>query len=105
MGQRRVENVAADIVEIHVYPFGTMLAQRLAYIFGLVINRRIEAEFGEEIAAFLDAASDADDAAAMNPGDLPHHHADGAGGARNDYGLAELRFADVEEAEIGRHSR
>src|SRR5271166_3206671 len=95
IGQRRVEYVAADVVKINVDPFGTLLAQRLAHVFDLVVNRRLEAEFGDEMAALLGAADDADDAAAMDPSYLTHHHADRASGARNDHGLAGLGFADV----------
>jgi hypothetical protein len=40
----------------------------------------------------------------MDPGYLPRHYTDRAGGARNDHGLAGLRFADVEETEIGGHA-
>ena len=46
--------------------------QRLAHVFGLVVNRRIEAKFGDEISAFLGASGDADDAAAMDPSYLTH---------------------------------
>src|SRR5208283_3853565 len=53
IGQRRVENVAADVVKINVDPFGTSLAQRLAHVFGLVVHRRIEADLGDELAALL----------------------------------------------------
>src|SRR5271157_1858859 len=104
VGQRRIENVAADVVKINVDPFGTLLAQRLAHVFGLVVNRRIEADLGDEIAALLGASGDANDAAAMDPGYLPRHHTDRAGGTRNDHDLAGLRFADVEETEIGGHA-
>jgi hypothetical protein len=62
IGQRRVENVAADIVEIDVDPFSALQSERLADVFGLVVYRGVEAEFGDEIAALLGAAGDPDDA-------------------------------------------
>ena len=104
IGQRRVENVAADIVEMDVDPFRTSLSERLAHVLGLVVNRGVEAEFGDEIAALLRAAGDPDDAAATDPRYLSHHHADRAGGARNDHGLARLGFANVKETEVGGHA-
>ena len=70
-----------------------------------MVNRRIEAKFGDEIAALLGASGDADDAAAMDPSYLTHHPTDRAGGAGNDHGLAGLRFADVEETEVSGHAR
>ena len=78
IGQRRIENVAADIVEKDVDPIRAMLSQRLADVLRLVVDGRVEAEFGDEIAAFFRASGDPDDAAAEDPGDLSDHHADRA---------------------------
>jgi hypothetical protein len=47
-----------------------LLSERLAHVFGLVVNRSVKAEFGDEIAALLGAAGDPDAAAAMEPGYL-----------------------------------
>ena len=88
IGQRRVEYAAADVVKINVDLFvGTLLAQRLAHVFDLVVNRRVEAEFGDEMAALLGAADDADDAAAMtrlSPATMP------TAPTETDHGLAGL---------------
>jgi hypothetical protein len=41
IGQRRVKNVAAYIVEVDVDTIGTMLAQRFAHVFALVVVCRV----------------------------------------------------------------
>jgi hypothetical protein len=50
------------------------------------------------------AAGDAHHAAALELGQLAHRLAHGAGGARDHHGLAGLRLAHVQQAEVGRHA-
>src|SRR5258708_17687034 len=103
-GERGVQDVAADVVEIDVDPLRATLPQGGLHVLGLVIDRGVEAQLLHEVAALLGAAGDADGAASLELGDLADHHADSAGGARNDDGLAGCRPADVEQAELGGHA-
>ena len=57
------------------------------------------------MAAFVGAAGDADHAAAFDLGDLADDAADRARGARDDDGLAGLRFADQQQAAPGGDAR
>ena len=86
--QRRVEDVAADVVEENVDPFGAQLLQPRLNVLRLVVDRRIEAGFVGQPAAFLLPARDADDAAPLDLGDLPGHRARRAGRAGYDDCLA-----------------
>src|SRR5262249_32614961 len=65
-----VEYVAADIVEIHVDAGGAVRAQGLAHVLALVVDRRIEPEFIDDVAALRGAASNPDRAATFDLGDL-----------------------------------
>ena len=98
LGKNDVENVAADIVEIDVDPVGTMRAQALANVLGLVVDRRIEPEFVDEVAALRGAAGDADRAASLDFCDLPDGRANRAGGAGNDDRITLIGRADIEQA-------
>src|SRR6516164_3224645 len=99
--EARLEDVAADIVEINVDAVRRRGLERLEDIAFLVVDRGIEAEFGREPAALFLAAGDTDDAAALDPGDLADDRTHRARGGGNYHGLAGLRLADVEQAEIG----
>jgi hypothetical protein len=81
-----------------------MRAQALAHVLGLVVDRRVESEFIDEVAAFGCAAGDTDRAAALDLRDLADGRADGPGSAGDNDGVAGLGLADVEEAEIGGHA-
>src|SRR5439155_11083592 len=70
------ENVAADIVEIDVDALGGGGAQRLEGGTVLVIDRGVEPEFGSQPLAFVLAAGDADDVAAVDLRDLPDDRSD-----------------------------
>src|SRR6187455_225735 len=77
--ETRLENVAADIVEIDVDAVGSRRPQRLEGRAVLVIDRGVEAEFGRQPLALVLAAGDADDVAALDLRDLPDDRPDGAG--------------------------
>src|SRR6185312_9080122 len=99
--ETRFENVAADIVEIDVDALGGGGPQRLERGAVLVIDRGVEAEFGSQPLAFVLAAGDADDVAALDLRDLSDDRPDRTGGSRHHDSLAFPRLADVQEAKIG----
>ena len=70
-----------------------------------VVDRRVEAELLDEIAALVGPAGDADGAAAFDLGDLADGGADRPGGGRNDDGFARLGLADDGEPGVGGHAR
>ena len=72
---------------------------------GLVVDAGIEAELLHDPLAFRRTAGDADGAAALDLRELPDRLADRAGGAGHDDGLAGLRLADVQQAEVAGHAR
>ena len=76
-------------------PFGAAALQRLERRAVLVVDRGVEPEFARQPAAFLLAAGDADDAAALDLGDLADDRADRAGRRRDHDGFARLRLADI----------
>jgi len=99
--QHLVQDRAAHVVEVDVDAIGTQRGEAPAYVFGLVVDGRVEAGFGGEPAAFLRAAGDADHAAALEAGDLTGHRAGGARGSRNDHCLTRPGLPHVEHAEVG----
>jgi hypothetical protein len=66
----------------------------------LVVDRRVETEFIDEIAALFLAAGDADDATPLDLRDLSDDGTDGAGSTGHHDRVAGLGLADVEQAEI-----
>ena len=104
LAQRDIEDLAADVVEVDIDALRAMLAQRRAHVLVLVVDGRVEAEFVHQVAALVGAAGDADHAAALDPGHLPDHHPDRASGTGHHHGVAFLRGADVEQAEICGHA-
>src|SRR6202042_1546135 len=93
-GERVIEDLAANVVEVDVDPLRSVLAQSGGKISGLVVDRRIETQVLHHVAALLGAARDPHDAAALQLGDLPDDASDGAGGAGYDDGLSLGRTAD-----------
>ena len=77
--EHRVEDLAADVVEVHVDPVRAQLLERGANVIALVVDRRVEAQIVDEEPALLRAAGDADDATALDLRDLSDDHADRAG--------------------------
>ena len=103
--QRGVENVAADIIEVDIDALGAVFLQSLLHVAGFVVDRSVEAELVDQVAALVRAAGNADRAAALDFRDLSDDGADGAGRAGYDNGLSGLRLAYFEQAEIGGQSR
>ena len=102
--EHRIEDLAADVIEVDIDPLGTMLPQRLLDVFGLVVDGGVEAQIVDDVLALLGSAGDADRVAPLDLGDLTGDHADGTGRPGDDHGFAGFRLTDVEQAEIGRHS-
>jgi hypothetical protein len=65
-----VEDLAADIVEEHVDPVGAKLRKPSAEVFALVVDGCVEVRLVDQPSAFILAARGADDAAALDLGDL-----------------------------------
>jgi len=75
-----------------------------ADVFALVVDSGVEMRLLDEPIAFLLAARRADDAAALDLGDLTGDRTGGAGGARYHNGLAGFDLADLRYPEIRRQS-
>src|SRR5205807_137557 len=86
-------------------PLGTGPVECRAEISRTMIDARIEAELGLDIAAFVGAAGDADDPRALPPCKLARDRADRTRSRRHDNGLAALRLADLAQADIGGEPR
>src|SRR4029079_623017 len=69
--ERGVEDVAADVVEVHVDAVRAGLAERGADVALLVVDAVVEAELLDDETAFLLAARDADHVAVQDLADLP----------------------------------
>ncbi len=104
-GQRGIQDLAPDVVEVHVDAVGAVLAQGPQDVLGLVVDRRVEPELVNDVTALLLASGDPDGAAALDLGDLADDAADGARRARHDDRVALLGLADVQQPEVGGHAR
>ena len=103
--QDRVEDLAADVLEVDVDALGAGRLQVALEVARLVVDAGIEAEFLHDVVALRLAAGDADRAAAPGLGELADHAADRAGGGGHHDRLPGLRRADFLHAEPGRESR
>src|SRR4051812_7784862 len=74
--QRRVENLAADVLEIAVDAVRRSGLELIVQRAGLVVDASVEAELLHHVIAFLSAAGDAHRAAALDLRDLADHAAD-----------------------------
>ena len=101
LGQHGVADAAGGIVEIDVDPARAGGLQRFGDVAGLVVDRRVVAEFSRHSLPLTGPPVDADRAAAHELGDLPDRRADRAGGGRHHHRIARPRLAEIEQAEIG----
>src|SRR3546814_6425104 len=92
---------AADQFEIDGDTIGAGGSKLVGEARRAMIDRSIEAKLVDEIGAFLRAAGNPHDPAALDLRDLADERADGAGPGRHDDGLAFLRLADLEQDGIG----
>jgi hypothetical protein len=84
---------------------GASALQRFVQIaLSLVVDGGVIAEFLQALAYFFSSARYVYRAATFDLGELSHARSDRACRCRNDYGVAPLGIADVEETEIGRKS-
>jgi len=95
----KVKYLAADVVKVAVQE--AQRAELLPEPRRLVVER-LNAQLVAQPLALRRPAREADDAAALQPGDLAHERANCAGSAGNDHELAGLGPADVEKTPIGR---
>src|SRR3546814_13402501 len=70
----------------------------------MIIDSCVESIVLDQPPAFVGAAGDADDAAALDLADLADHRSHRPGRTRDEQSLARLRLADLEQPEIGRPS-
>ena len=103
--QHRVEDPAADILEIDVDAIRAGGRELLAEVGGAVVEGGVEAELFRQRPHLGGAAGDADSPRPAQLCDLADGRADGAGGGGHHHGLARLRLADVAEADIGGEAR
>ena len=102
--EHRFEHRAADVFEIDVDPLRAGVLQFRREIGIAVIETVIEAEFILDVGALVLAAGDADRARALDACDLADGRADRAGSGGDNYSLASLRLADIEQARIRGHA-
>ncbi len=103
--QKAVQDLAANIVPQHIDSAGGEIAQAGANIFGLVVDRGIEAEFAHQPVALVSTSGDADHPATGDLADLADDRTRRTGSPRHDERITGKRPSDLVEAEIGRHSR
>src|SRR5690606_24198931 len=96
--QDGVEDRAADILEIDVDAAGNGFPELLREVRVVAVDAGVEAECLDHEAAFLRAAGNADDAAALYFGDLADDRADRAAGGSDHDRFTFLRLADPEQA-------
>ena len=103
--EHRVEDVAADVVEIDVDALGAMLAQRLLDVLALVVDGGVEAELVDEVAGTSPAPPAMPTTRqplilAICPTTVPTAPA----APETTTVSPGLRLADLEQAEIGGHA-
>ena len=96
-----VEDLTADIFEDHVDAVRAVLVELADHAFGLVVDGGVEVELLGEPGALGVAAGDAHHPTADDLSDLADDGSHRSGGAGDDQCLAGLRFAHVEEPEVG----
>ena len=99
--QRRLEMVAADVVEIDIDAFRRGPAQEIAHRPGLVVERGVQPELVQEVRDLLVGARASDDPVAADLGHLGGEAADGAGRGGDPDDVAVAQSGDVEEADVG----
>ncbi|WKV16290.1 hypothetical protein LP422_22310 [Janibacter limosus] len=99
-----VEQLAADIVEVHVDPVGRGLAHLPQQVALATVDDLVEAELAQP-GDLVRASGDADDPAALGLGQLGDGAADGAGSGRDEHGVPRLGPTHVLEAEPRGHAR
>src|SRR5882724_4842944 len=102
--QHRLEDVATDVVEVHVDALGAGVAQHRRQVRHAVGHAGVEAQLLQDVLALVLGARDAGDATAADLRELADDGADGAGGGGHDDGLTRLGLGDVVEAHVRRQA-
>src|SRR6266403_939531 len=102
--QHRLEDVATDVVEVHVDALGAGVAQHRRQVRHAVGHAGVEAQLLQDVLALVLGARDAGDATAADLRELADDGADGAGGGGHDDGLTGLGLGDVVEAHVRRQA-
>ena len=96
----RIEDRAADVLEVHVDAVGTGGTQLVGEVRRTVVQRHVETECIAQVGTLGLAASDADGPGALQFRDLSHRRADRAAGRGDHDGFARLRLGDLVQAHI-----
>ena len=100
LGEHRVENFAADVVEEHLDAVGRVFPQRGTDVLSLVVDGRIETQVLDNPAALLRPARDSDRPASLDLGDLPGDAPDGPARTRDDHRVGLVQAAKIEQPEL-----
>ena len=101
IGERRVEHLAADVVEENVDSGRARLAETGREILGLVVDRIVGIQFVPHPLAFTCPARDAHDTTALELGDLADDRSDCPRRGGDDHRLAGFGLSHIEQAEVG----
>src|SRR5207244_4274242 len=105
-GERGVQMLSPDVLEIDVDPLGHRLLECGGEIAGRpVVDRLVDARLALKPGAFLVRAGRTRDEAALRLGDLTDDRADGTARGGDEDPLAILQLTDTEETGIGGQPR
>lgn len=104
MIERRLEVLPADILVVNVDAVGGQALQRIARLLLFVVEAGVEAELPGDEVELLVGADGPNDGQALLLGDLADQLADGAGGRRDEDGLAPLGLSNLVQARPGREA-
>jgi len=96
-----LHNLSTNVFKINIDSVGGGGDKLLSPIGVFVVDRDVKGEIIFYPSAFVIRPGNADNATAVDFPQLANDATGGAGGARNNEGLARLRLGDFEEAEIG----
>src|SRR5262249_7208488 len=100
--QRRLQDVAPDVVEVDVDALRARRGERAREVRGLVVDRRVEAELLGQPRALVVRPGETHGTTTANAGELAGDRASGPGRRRDQHGLTRPRRADVQETEVRR---
>jgi hypothetical protein len=103
--ESQVQDIAADVVKVHVNEALGGGAEVLDEAWRLVVQRNVIPEFILQPFALVVCAGQTENGAAMEFGNLAYDTAGGSCGSRDDYKVSRLDLTDVENAEVGRQAR
>ncbi len=104
MIQRRLEGVAADVVEEHVPFLWAGLSDLLIEVALLVVNGVIKTRLFSEPGALLGTTRNTDHATAFDFGDLASNRARSTRCTRHQYRFTGLGITQIEQSKVGREA-